>query len=472
MNNRLSIKEVAGQLSVSTGKSTEELEHFLREFVEIGREGLMSDRLLQAKGIGNFKIILVEKRESIDVNTKERILIPEHYKLSFVPDKEMREIVNKPFSFFDTIEIEEGTESKPPAREENSVELPGESETEETEEVEDDIEEEEEEKPVVVVKEIEPVEQQTEPELPSQAVALPEKELVITEKETEVIKEDNSMAEQHPHENKADYSPENERRREDRQKAKKDNSNLLLIILSAAVVVLMIAVGSMLFLKRHQLFPSKDKNDDLKKEIAASPHTEDGFELPPSAGTSESLKQDFGSGQVPLDEKQAYASTSSPRRGSWTERHNNTYRRQAGGRRSHTVTVRQGDRLNLLALQYYGNKVFWVYIYQANKAKIDDPDVIPVGITLNIPAAAKYGIDARSAVSLRKAYALQEKILNARGNSGAYAVPQNGRRYNRPASRWGNDDNEQNPADVSGEENFFDNPATARGNRNSRHPAL
>ena len=55
-------------------------------------------------------IQLVEKRESIHVNTGERFVIPEHYKFSFLPDKELRELVNKPFSFFETTELRENVD--------------------------------------------------------------------------------------------------------------------------------------------------------------------------------------------------------------------------------------------------------------------------------------------------------------------------------------------------------------------------
>ena len=73
-------------------------------------EGVYTDKLVKVKGLGTFKIIPVEKRESIHVNTGERFVIPEHYKFSFLPDKELRELVNKPFSFFETTELRENVD--------------------------------------------------------------------------------------------------------------------------------------------------------------------------------------------------------------------------------------------------------------------------------------------------------------------------------------------------------------------------
>ena len=105
MNNRLAIQDLAGLLAEYTGKDKNSSERFLREFIAVVSEGVYTDKLVKVKGLGTFKIIPVEKRESIHVNTGERFVIPEHYKFSFLPDKELRELVNKPFSFFETRDL-------------------------------------------------------------------------------------------------------------------------------------------------------------------------------------------------------------------------------------------------------------------------------------------------------------------------------------------------------------------------------
>ena len=93
-----------------------------------------------------------------------------------------------------------------------------------------------------------------------------------------------------------------------------------------------------------------------------------------------------------------------------------------------SVTTARGDRLNLLALKYYGDKVYWVYIYAANSTKLQNPDVLPLNLTLTIPSPREYGIDL-SRLSLRKAYALQRDILNNKGSFGGSSSP------NVPAQR-------------------------------------
>ena len=71
MNNRLAIQDLAGLLAEYTGKDKNSSERFLREFIAVVSEGVYTDKLVKVKGLGTFKIIPVEKRESIHVNTGE-----------------------------------------------------------------------------------------------------------------------------------------------------------------------------------------------------------------------------------------------------------------------------------------------------------------------------------------------------------------------------------------------------------------
>ena len=74
------------------------------------------------------------------------------------------------------------------------------------------------------------------------------------------------------------------------------------------------------------------------------------------------------------------------------------------------VRVQAGDRLTVFALKKYGHKAFWVYIYQENKSKIKDPNNLPVGITIVLPPAKKYEINARDTNSINKALELQHSL--------------------------------------------------------------
>lgn len=74
------------------------------------------------------------------------------------------------------------------------------------------------------------------------------------------------------------------------------------------------------------------------------------------------------------------------------------------------VRLHAGDRLSRLALKKYGHKAFWVYIYQENREKLSDPDNIPVGVVITLPAASKYHIDAQDTNSVNQALLLQRRL--------------------------------------------------------------
>lgn len=107
---KISIAELSEILVDKHNLRNQDSELFVASFFEIIQKGLEKDKLVKIKGLGTFKIIDVEARESINVNTGERVLIEGHNKITFTPDASMKELVNKPFSQFDTVILNEGVE--------------------------------------------------------------------------------------------------------------------------------------------------------------------------------------------------------------------------------------------------------------------------------------------------------------------------------------------------------------------------
>ncbi len=105
---RISIQEIANVLVAKSGLKKKDAERFGTTLFEVVKDGLASDRLVKIKGLGTFKIIDIEARESVNVNTGERVLIEGHEKITFTPDSTMKELVNKPFSQFETVVLNEG----------------------------------------------------------------------------------------------------------------------------------------------------------------------------------------------------------------------------------------------------------------------------------------------------------------------------------------------------------------------------
>ena len=102
--------ELADMLAQKAGISKREAQQFLTDFVETIQDGVNSDKLVKIKGLGTFKVIDVDARESVNVNTGERVIIESHQKLTFTPDAAMKELVNKPFSQFETVVLNDGVE--------------------------------------------------------------------------------------------------------------------------------------------------------------------------------------------------------------------------------------------------------------------------------------------------------------------------------------------------------------------------
>ena len=338
MNNRLNIQDLAGLLSEHTGKDKGEVERFLRDFISVVSEGVYTDKIVKVKGLGTFKIISVEKRESIHVNTGERFLIPEHYKFSFLPDK-------------DFSDMDESVEEK-------------ETEDESVEEVMPDKE--------IPLANTQPKEK-PEPILEPEPEPLPEPEQAFDPEPSSVSEPERGL-EPEP---AAEPSPIPERP-EEQARRKPEEKGVLMI-----VAFLIIVIFVFFYLGRNNWKPAPVREEVVTeaKDTVKDTVQESAWMLHPDSVAE----------KTPHTEPEPYVEPAPKPLGQ--------------------VKIKHGDRLTVIALEYYGNKLFWVYIYQHNKAVIKDPNNVPIGTVIEIPAPESYGIDAKSRESREKAAALQTEIL-------------------------------------------------------------
>ena len=441
MNNRLSIQDLALILSEQTGKSTEEALRFLQEFIAVVSEGVYNDKLVKVKGLGTFKIIRVEERASVSVNSGERFVIPSHYKFTFTPDKELKELVNKPFSLFDTVELNEevdfsdvdvsaetsgaeeaaddsSEEILPDGIPEQAIEAPQTPEPEVKPEpaVEEEAALQEEAKaelePEAETETMPEPEVEAEPELKAEAETTPQEEAkaeLEPEAETETMPEPEVEAEPEP-KVEAETTPQEEAKaepkpaepvssvsgyKEYRRKRRRSASRKLLFPIACLFVVIVLGIVYIVCLSGRT---TVNKNWEPPMAEVGNPTPEAGMNPVPADSTgvtppdSASLATDSVVAEPPVVEENQPEET--PKSDILA-----------------LVTIKAGDRLASFAKQYYGHKFFWVYIYQYNQDIISDPNNIPIGTELRIPDPGLYGIDATDRSSIDKAAALQSQIL-------------------------------------------------------------
>ena len=421
MNNRLSIQDLALILSEQTGKSTEEALRFLQEFIAVVSEGVYNDKLVKVKGLGAFKIIRVEERASVSVNSGERFVIPSHYKFTFTPDKELKELVNKPFSLFDTVELNEEVDFSDVdvSAETSGAEDAADDSSEEI--LPDGIPEQAIEAPQTPEPEVKPepaVEEETAPQeeakaepeaetetMPEPGVeAEPEPEIATEEEKTEVLATPPAAVEQ-PSEEPPVVSAEKPKPaepvssvsgyKEYRRKRRRNASRKLLFPIACLFVVIVLGIVYIVCLSGRT---TVNKNWEPPMAEVGNPTPEAGMNPVPADSTgvtppdSASLAADSVVAEPPVVEENQPEET--PKSDILA-----------------LVTIKAGDRLASFAKQYYGHKCFWVYIYQYNQDIISDPNNIPIGTELRIPDPGLYGIDATDRSSIDKAAALQSQIL-------------------------------------------------------------
>ena len=104
---KITLQTLSEIMAGDTGRSKTSTEMFVRAFFTTLKEALAKDNIVKIKGLGTFKMVVVNARESINVNTGKRVSIAEYNKITFTPDKNLRDKVNRPFSQFETVIIDD-----------------------------------------------------------------------------------------------------------------------------------------------------------------------------------------------------------------------------------------------------------------------------------------------------------------------------------------------------------------------------
>lgn len=108
--NRSSMSILARILAEKNNMTISEAEAFIKQMFDVANGVMQFDKQLKIRWLGTFKVTSVKDRESVDVNTGERIIIGGRDKITFTPDNILKEIVNKPFAQFETVVVNDGVD--------------------------------------------------------------------------------------------------------------------------------------------------------------------------------------------------------------------------------------------------------------------------------------------------------------------------------------------------------------------------
>lgn len=382
MNEKITLPALITLLSDKTGKTKKQCEDFLREFFNTIVDTLAEGENVRVKGLGTFKVITVEARKSVNVNTGEQMEIPSHRKIVFIPAKELAEEVNSPFAMFESVEIpEEEDGSGEKFEDENSGDTEVAPDSEENEAIEANADDVPEPQGEYVIEEETVIENVDAPENHS----APETEREEPRGQEVVEKPEELEEPQEPEE------PEVEAFAEAMPKTK--SYRFLIGFACGLAFAALLCLGAYVFFFDNILKKSHSEEKNTKIENPAAQKQIANIDSTASNSTlarESSRTIDNPTAKIE-DEESAETAPTLP---------------------SDIVydTITKTRYLTTMAKDHYGNYNLWPYIYEENKKILGHPDRIKPGTRIVVPPLSKYGVDPKNPEDIRKAKAMGVKI--------------------------------------------------------------
>lgn len=380
MNNKFLFQDLSEQLSNSGKLKKKDAEEFLRAYFKVIEEALFQGEVVKIQGLGTFKLLKVDARKSVNVSTGAEFEIKEHYKITFLPDAALKELVNIPFSHLEPVDLSNTIKKDiPPIISETITEEVMEKKTNSPKSPGKDLN-----------KGLEPSIDglPKNPEKKSKKTGSGRGNLFwiffavfVGSLVFWAVKSNQAAQKEYEHNLKsaAEYdSIQNEKLLTDQSVNSIQDSLVIEAEISAKLESLAIA-------------EKNGKPGDKAEEAIQS-------EAIPERTIQHSQKTTDNT-----DIKQSKAELETPARAE-----SNT----SGTSYPTSEIMKQGSTLMQMSLKYYGNKAFWVYIYEANKSAIPNPNNVAIGTKIRIPKPDASIINSNDPNCIAKAKALQSKILS------------------------------------------------------------
>ena len=337
MNEKITLQDLINLFSEKQGMNKKDAEAFVRTMIELIEEALTTEKYVKVKGFGTFKLTEVDSRESVNVNTGERIEIQGHTKVSFTPDATMKELINKPFSHFETVILNEGVELEDTPIEEPESMVQEEiipetivaAEKTAIEEVTTIIEEPVLEKPVIE----EPIAEET----PTIETEKPQETPVVVEPQPEIVE------------------------------TKEKSINRILWGIIVVLVLIILFGADWMFLR-----PANDSQapsvQPVQEEVTIPAPIEE--EVKPQEDTVKAVQFiELSAEELRNERVPSFA---------------DTLDYQIAGTQEE-YTLQKGETIIRVSVKFFGTKKYWPYIVKHNMDILPDPDNIPAGVQLKIP---------------------------------------------------------------------------------------
>lgn len=373
MNERINFQDLIALLAEEKSITKKDSEIFLKELFALVTEGILRDGQVKIKDLGTFKVSTVNPRESVNVQTGERLTIPAHKKVSFAPDKKISELVNAPYAHLEVIELESKTEENPQPELKETGTIKEVADIEKTE-----------------VKETEEVK----PEVASIVTEITKPDTTIHVEKKEPVKEALHDLLTEP---TLPPPPPKEYRKKPKAKTHFIARNPILSTFLILFVLVIVAWGTYSFISHS----SKEEYLETLKSV------EERTKLNQTPPLQKDTIIAFGESLNSVSEEETLRDSLEVE-----EVTDKTIDKEKQPEK--TITIERGDRLTLISLREYGDKIFWVYLYMANKDAIDDPNNVAPGTVIKIPKPETYGIDKNSKESLLKAATIMQEIHNSK----------------------------------------------------------
>jgi nucleoid DNA-binding protein/flagellar basal body-associated protein FliL len=357
-NKKVSLQELTDTIVAQSGATKRFTESFLRELVQVIQEYLEKDGVVKVKGLGTFKLIWNEPRKSVDVSTGNTIVLPGHYKVTFIPDNEVKEKINAPYAHLETVmggaevisEVEESGELIVEKGEVNPLQV--ESST-------DDV--------LLNRKIDEPLTIKREPS--DVDTDSPKRSDLDTDSPTHQIT-DSSI-----------------------ESPSKKKWWVIMVVLM--LLCLLGAAGyywkDVLLPQHNTPVPSQTKAPVVVQQV----DTIAAVQLEQQETTQE--KDSVPVVQMPVDAVIELTLE------------NYTYQDALNAAVRDTVTVIDGSRLTMVAYRAFGHKAFWVYVYDANRNVLTSPNAVEKGMKLVIPDLPLSIVNPKSKLCIDKALELAKQ---------------------------------------------------------------